>query len=143
MSDLPALLEDVPKMPTYEQIRALEKAMVENLPTCSETITHHFADGVYGREMFMPAGMMLTGKMHRFSTLNFLLSGDITVTTPEGVRRIQAPAMFVSPAGMKKVMFAHTDAVFATVHPTKITDIASIESKFIIPEAPLIEEKEQ
>lgn len=101
-------------------------------------ITHHFADGIYGREMFIPAGTMLTGKIHRFSTLNLLLQGDITVTTPEGVKRIQAPAVFVSPPGCKKVGYAHTDTIWVNVHPTKLTDVAAIEQKFIEPEQPVI-----
>lgn len=132
-------LDDLPRNPTYEQIRALEVAMVEHLEAGEAPITHHFADGIYGREMFIPAGTILTGKIHRFSTLNVLLEGDITVTTPDGVRRIQAPAIFVSPPGCKKVGYAHADTRWVNVHPTKLTDVKAIEAKFIVPEQALPE----
>lgn len=122
--------------PSYEQLRALEGAMLAHLPPVEAPVTHHFAHGIYGREMFIPAGTMLTGKIHRYSTLNLLIQGEITVTTPEGVKRIAAPAVFVSPPGCKKVGFAHTDVRWVNVHPTRLTDLAAIEQKFIEPEAP-------
>jgi hypothetical protein len=87
--------------------------------------------------MFIPAGSVLTGKIHRYSTLNLLIQGEITVTTPEGVKRISAPAVFVSPPMTKKVGFAHTDVRWVNVHPTRLHDVAAIEQKFIVPEAPL------
>ena len=128
--------------PSYEQLRELERAMLEQLEPVEAPVTHHFADGVYGREMFIPAGTMLTGKVHRFSTLNLLIQGEITVTTPEGVKRICAPAVFTSPAGCKKVGFAHTDVRWVNVHPTKLTNVADIEAKFIVPEQPHLIERE-
>lgn len=144
MDKLPieSALDDLAPTPTYAQIRRLEEAMIANLEPAEAPVTHHFADGIYGREMFIPAGTMLTGKIHRFSTLNLLLKGDITVTTPEGVRRIQAPAVFTSAPGCKKVGYAHADTIWVNVHPTKLTDVDAIEQKFIEPEPPLAITKE-
>lgn len=126
----------VPRLPTHSQLRELESLMLEHGEPVEMTLEHHFADGIYGRELFVPAGSLITGKIHRHCTLNVLVQGDITVTTPEGLRRIQAPAVFVSPPGTKKVGFAHTDVRWLNVHPTKLKDLASIEAKFIVPEAP-------
>ncbi|KMM77258.1 hypothetical protein ACP93_02645 [Xanthomonas sp. NCPPB 1128] len=119
--------------PTMEQLRALE-AELRKYPQADIPVKHHFADGIYCREVFIPAGTVLTGKVHRFATLNILAQGEIEVTTPEGVRRLCAPAVFTSPAGCKKVGYAHTDTIWINVHPTKLRDVASIESKFIEPE---------
>lgn len=136
MSELIAV-DQLPVNPTYDQIRQLE-AEIAQLPPTECPTTHYFAEGIYGREMFIPAGTVLTGKIHRFSTLNILLQGDITVSTPEGVKRIQAPAIFVSPPMGKKVGFAHTDTRWVNVHPTKLADVAAIEQKFIVPEEPAL-----
>lgn len=125
---------DLPRRPTYEQLKALEHAIADNCEPAALKETHHFADGIYGRELFIPAGTVLTGKIHRHSTLNLLIQGDITVTTPDGMKRIQAPAVFVSEPGTKKAGYAHTDTIWVNVHPTKITDLAAIEAKFIVPE---------
>lgn len=123
----------LPTHPTLAQLKALEHEIAK-LPPVETPVTHHFADGIYGREMFIPAGTVLTGRIHRFSTLNFLIEGDITVTTPEGVKRIQAPAVFVSPPGCKKAGYAHSDVRWINVHPTKLRDLSAIEAKFIEPE---------
>lgn len=135
-ADTPLVPLTVPANPTYEQLRELERVMLETLPPAEAPVTHHYAHGVYGREMFIPAGTVLTGKIHRFSTLNFLMQGEITVTTPEGVKRICAPAIFTSQPNCKKVGFAHTDVVWVNVHPTKLTNPDDIERKFIVPEEP-------
>ncbi len=132
---VPALMDALPASPSYEQIRALEREIAK-LPPVEAPITHHFAHGVYGREMFLPAGSIITGKMHRHSTLNVLLEGEITVTTPEGVKRISAPAVFVSPPLCKKVGYAHTDVRWLNAHATRMTDVDAIEQKFIVPEEP-------
>lgn len=120
--------------PTYDQLKSLE-GEIAKLPPADCPVTHHFADGVYGREMFIPAGTVLTGKIHRHSTLNVLIQGEITVTTPEGMKRICAPAVFVSAPGCKKAGYAHTDVRWLNVHPTKLKDLSAIEAKFIEPEA--------
>lgn len=125
--------------PTYEQIRQLERAILTQLPPAECPVTHHFADGIYGREMFIPAGTVLTGKIHRHSTLNILAQGEIEVTTPQGMRRLVAPAVFVSKPGCKKVGVALTDVVWVNALPTEETDIEKIEAEFIEPEAPLFE----
>lgn len=125
----------VPVNPTYAQLRQLEEELLK-LPAAEAPVTHHYAHGIYGREMFIPAGTILTGKIHKFSTLNFLMQGEITVTTPDGVKRICAPAIFTSPPGGKKVGFAHTDVIWVNVHPTRLTNPDDIERKFIVPEEP-------
>lgn len=123
--------------PTREQLSELEDRIRE-CPQTEMPVTHHFADGVYGRELFIPAGTVLTGKTHRFATLNLLMQGEITVSTPDGMRRLSAPAIFTSVPGCKKAGYAHTDTVWVNIHPTKLRDLAAIESKFIEPEVPAL-----
>jgi len=129
---------NLPVKPTYDQIRALEHEIAK-LPAVETPLTHHFADGVYGREMFIPAGTVITGKIHRTATLNILLSGELHITGEGGeVKRITAPQVFVTEPGTKKVCYAHTDARFMNVHPTKLRDLSAIEAKFIVPETPVL-----
>lgn len=131
----------LPKQPTYEQILALEDEL-RKYPPVECPVFHHFAEGTYTREVHIPAGTTLTGKIHRFSTINILAKGEIEVTGPEGMTRMTAPAVFVSGAGMKKVGHAITDVVWINVHPSSETDLAALEQTFIVPEGPAIEHKE-
>lgn len=120
--------------PTREQILALEQAMMGHAEAVFELpTTHHFAPGMYARELFIPAGMVLTGKTHRQAHLNMLVKGDITVWIDGGMRRVQAPVTFVSQPGTKRVGHAHTDTIWITVHATKETDLEKIEAEVIAP----------
>jgi hypothetical protein len=117
-------------------IDALETAMrqreqVEIAPT------HHFADGIYAREITIPAGTLLTGKIHRTRHLNIVSQGDITVWSPgEPARRIQAPFAFVAEPGTRRVGFAHEDTVWTTIHATSETDLEKLEAQLIEPHEP-------
>lgn len=123
-------------MPTREQLHALEDAIrASGGEVDVDTMTHHhFAHGIYGREMRIPAGVVVVGKIHRHSTLNVLAQGAMSVTTPEGQKIVRAPAIFTSEPGTKKVALALTDCVFLNVHPSFETDLAKLEAEFIVPE---------
>ena len=44
-------------------------------------LKHSFSDGIYVREIFIPQGMLLTGKIHKHKHPNFLLKGEVMVKT--------------------------------------------------------------
>jgi hypothetical protein len=89
------------------------------------------ARGVYAREITIPAGTLLTGKIHKYEQINILSKGDISVLTEEGIVRVQAPCTIVSPAGTKRIAYAHTECVWTTIHGTELTDLEAIEAQFI------------
>lgn len=122
--------------PTLRDIRRIQADIVASGNTIDLTANtfHHFADGVYGRELRIPAGVAVVGKMHRHSTLNVLAAGELAVTTPDGPRVLKAPAVFVSPAGAKKLGIAITDCVFLNVHASRETDLARLEAELIVPD---------
>lgn len=91
---------------------------------------HLFADGVYVRSMFVPAGSWVTGKAHKTDHICILLDGGLTVTAPDGsLKTIEAPDMWVVPAGEKKLGYFHKDTWFANIHPTDTTDLEVIEQR--------------
>jgi hypothetical protein len=93
---------------------------------------HRFADGLYAREITIPAGTLLTGKIHRTRHLNVISSGEITVWSDgEPVRRIQAPFSFVSEPGARRVGYAHRDTTWTTIHGTSETDLDVLEATLI------------
>jgi hypothetical protein len=63
-------------------------------------LKHSFCDGLYMREIFNPAGMCLTGKIHKKDHIAFLVKGEMTVASEEGgVKHLKAPMVFPSTAG--------------------------------------------
>lgn len=110
-------------------------ADVEQIVGAAEQIDlplkHHFSKDLYGRELFIPAGSLIVGKIHKHQSLNILASGDISVVTEDGIKRVQAPYTTVSKPGTKRIGYAHTDSVWITVHATQETDLEKIEEEVI------------
>lgn len=95
-------------------------------------LRHFFAPGTYGREMFIPAGHCVVGRLHKSAHLNIISMGDVTVLTEhEGRQRYTAPCTWVSMPGTKRVVFAHADTLWTCVHPTDETDLDKIEKEVI------------
>lgn len=115
---------------TRAQVNALEE-MLKAFAPVDLPVTNHFSEGVYARELFIPKGTTLTGKIHKFSNLNIMVSGELSVLTENGVQRVKAPFVVTSPAGTKRVAYAHEDTRWITIHGTNETDVEKIEHQFI------------
>jgi len=125
-----------------EQVMQLERA-IGDLPDqvdMAQHTSHYFADGIYLRELFMPAGMVVTGKIHRTRHLTIISNGTVQITTDRGVEEFTGPSVFVSEAGAKKAIFAITDCVLMNPHPTTETDLVKIEEAFIAPSFEALEQ---
>lgn len=95
-------------------------------------LTHRFADGVYAREIFLPAGTVVVGKIHKFGHLNVITKGKCIVLTEFGVETLEAPYTFISKPGTKRVVGAIEDTVWTTFHGVgKETDLGEIEKQII------------
>lgn len=91
----------------------------------------YFSRGLYAREIFIPKGTILSGKIHKYTNLNIMSMGDLSVLTENGVIRVKAPFTVVSPPGTKRIAYAHEDTVWTTVHATNETDVDKIEEEVI------------
>ena len=112
----------------------LEAAMRAQLPAVEIAPVHYFAAGLYAREITIPAGTLLTGKIHKTRHLNVVSAGEISVWSEgEPVRRIRAPFTFVAEPGTRRVGYAHEDTVWTTVHATHETDLEQLEADLIEP----------
>jgi hypothetical protein len=129
-------VQTLPAAPTDQTIDALEVAIVTNLPAVDCPITHRFTPGLYIREMFAPAGSLITSKIHRTQHPFVLSAGRISVWTEEGGWvELCAPYTGITEPGTRRVAYVHEDAVWTTFHPTDKTDPAEIEAEIIEPRA--------
>lgn len=92
---------------------------------------HYFSKGVYAREMSLLAGTMVVGKIHKFQNLNIISKGKVSVLSIDGIVHAEAPHTFVSQAGAKRLIFAHSDTVWTTILGTDLKDPEEIEKEFI------------
>lgn len=127
-------------VPLRETILRLQTEMAK-MPQVELQTEHHFVKGMYARSLFIPAGTTLVGKIHKSEHFFILVSGEMTLLTEEGMRRVQAPYLSCAMPGIKRVGFAHTDSVCLNIHATELTDIAQIEEQLVEKEEiPLITE---
>ena len=92
---------------------------------------HYFAQGLYAREITIPAGTIITGLIHRQSQINFCLRGKIAIVTEEGEAIFQAGDTIVSPPGTKRAAVALEETVWTTVLGTELTDVEEIEARLV------------
>lgn len=94
-------------------------------------IFHHFGHKTYAREMYLPAGCALVGKLHRHACVNIIAEGKVRVSDGVNVLELEAPYVFVSPAGTKRAMYAITDVTWVTCHPAETQDLEELEEEII------------
>lgn len=117
------------------QLYELQGSMAESgLPSVDCPLQHSYVDGVYVRTIFIPAGTVILGKIHKHSHANVLSQGEVSVMTEGGgLEHFKGPLTMVSPAGCKRAVYAHTDTTWTTIHSTDETDLDKIE-KYVIAE---------
>jgi len=94
-------------------------------------LKHSFADGCYIREIFNPAGELIVTKIHKQKHPFFLMKGKMSILTEKGIEHIEAPYHGITVPGTKRIIYAHTDCIFITVHATDYTDVATIEKEIV------------
>lgn len=120
-------------------ISQLQDAMIALPPEqklALETM-HNFADGTYVRTVFMKAGSLIVGKIHKLEHIVVIGKGSASVVSEEfGSKIISAPMIFVSPPFVKRLLFIHEDMVWTTVHknPTNSRDLDLLEKELIVPD---------
>lgn len=97
------------------------------------TVYHHFAPDIYMRELHVPAGMITTGKIHKYPCLNILAKGKRATLLNGHMETVTAPHVHLSPAGMKRASMTFEDAVWITVHPNpgNCTDVDKLVTSLV------------
>ena len=131
---LSQILGDIQQQTYIDVVRNVQQQIQENADLIDVPVVHHFAPGIYMRQMDAEAGTIVVSKMHRTEHMNILLTGSLTVATENGIEFIQAPAVIKSMPGTKRIGYFHEDTSWITVHPTDSTDLDEIEKQVIVPE---------
>jgi len=117
---------------TREQLAHLQSELLK-LPQYEPKTNHHFAEGLYARTVWSPAGTVIVGKVHKTEHFYAVLTGRVRVTTDHGVRELDAtrdgPQVLTCPIGTQRAVFVIEDAWRMNVHrnPDDIRDIEMLE----------------
>jgi len=93
-------------------------------------IVHHFAPGLYAREMRLPKGAFISSRVHKFPGLSILSKGSMALYMEDGTTQIVREGFhIVAPAGARRAAIALEDVVWTCMHPTDETDLEKIEAQ--------------
>lgn len=104
-----------------EKIEQMEDSLLD-MPQVEIPVESLFVNGMYARKILIPKDTILTGRVHLADYVDIMLSGDITVATPEGAKRFTGFNIFEGKQGRKRAGYAHEDTHWVTVHRTEIKD---------------------
>lgn len=127
---------------TRTKILKLQEAMFADPrfdPQCKDfPVTHFTAPGMYARQMLIPAGSIIVGKIHKHAHLNQISYGHVRVMTEFGPMEIKGPHTFTSQPGTKRVVYALADTLWTTFHlnpndldPESEADMRELEDEII------------
>jgi hypothetical protein len=96
-------------------------------------LVHHFAPGIYTREILMPRGTFVIGHKHKTKHFNVVLTGRAIVMMDGVSHHIAAPCIFVSEPGVRKVLYIVESMRWATIHtnPDDETCVEVLEDRLI------------
>ena len=124
MPNLTTLIDD--KISELQNIMELDDNIANDL-----LVRHYYAEGLYCRELLIPAGVKLIGKTHKKEHLCMITKGLVQVISNEAVLEIEAPYIYKSTPGVKRVILAITNTIWTTVHHTNLTDLNEIEKELV------------
>ena len=113
----------LPEASSVSKLFAFE-AELKHLPACELPVEHFHIPGVYVRKIFMPAGSVVTSRVHRNDNITLIICGSCVVYQNGERWHFQAGDVFETKAGTKRALYMVEDCMWATVHnnPQGVTD---------------------
>ena len=112
------------------KVQALQD-VISKMPQYEPETKHTFHAGMYCREVWRPAGVIVVGKIHKKEHFYLIVSGTIAITTDEGVKSVTGPHLLCSKPGTKRAVYAETDALCMTFHVVDAKTIEDAEHELV------------
>lgn len=92
-------------------------------------IEHDFTDGLYLRRLILNKNTTVISGIHKRDHVWFLLIGNITVSSEDGIENYQAPYIGFSKSGTQRAIYANDYSVFQNVfqNPLGLSDLDELE----------------
>jgi hypothetical protein len=104
---------------------------LSKLPQYQPETKHYFHGGMYCREVFRHAGVLVVGAVHKKEHMYLIVSGTVSITTDDGVQTVNGPHLFLSKPGTKRAVFAETDALCMTFHAMEEKSVEEAEAELV------------
>ena len=103
------------------------QAEVSKLPQYEPKTTHHFHGGMYCREVYRDAGVLVVGKVHRKEHFYLVVSGRVRVGRDE----YGPGSLILSQPGTKRAVLSLEPSVCMTFHRTDATTVEDAERELV------------
>jgi len=120
----------LPNVPLRQRVENLQHE-ISKLPQYEPKTTHTFHAGMYCREVWRPAGVLVVGKVHKKEHFYLIVSGTVAITTDDGVQLVTGPHLLCSTPGTKRAVYAETDALCMTFHVVDAKTIEDAEAELV------------
>lgn len=97
----------------------LEKGLfeLEQIPDEGYKLKEYRSGGMYCREITIPEGAFITGRIYKFDHVEIMLSGDITILSANGgKKRYQGNNVIEAKAGKRQGGLAHKETKWLTIN---------------------------
>lgn len=121
----------VPVVSMHQKVDRLQEQLAA-LPQYEPQTTHRFHAGMYCREVWREAGVMVVGKVHRKEHFYLIVSGTVCITDGSSEpQRFTGPHMIESRPGTKRAAYAETDVLCMTIHRTDAITVEAAEAELV------------
>ena len=134
MSELTTSSISVPAGLMQQKVGVLQTEL-SKLPQYQPDTRHYFHGGMYCREVFRHAGVLVVGAVHKKEHFYLIVFGTVAITDGDGnVEEVTGPYLFQSKPGTKRAVLALTDTLCMTFHALTATTIEDAEIELVEPE---------
>ena len=114
-----------------QKVETLQQEL-SKLPQYEPQTKHYFHGGMYCREVFRHAGVLVVGAVHKKEHFYLIVSGTVAITDGDGnVQEVTGPHLFQSKPGTKRAVYAVTDTLCMTFHATGATTVEEAEAELV------------
>jgi hypothetical protein len=120
-----------PAISMRQKVERVQEA-VSKLPQYEPRTTHRFHAGMYCREVWREAGVLVVGKVHKKEHFYLIVSGTVCISDGIGEpQRFTGPHLIASAPGTKRAVYAETDVLCMTFHRTDATTVEAAEAELV------------
>jgi len=120
-----------PQQMMRQKVETLQQEL-SKLPQYEPQTRHYFHGGMYCREVFRHAGVLVVGAIHKKEHFYLIVSGTVAITDGEGnVQEVTGPHLFQSKPGTKRAVYAVTDALCMTFHAIEAKSVEEAEAELV------------
>lgn len=81
------------------------------------SLKEYYSGGMYCRQITIPAGALITGRVYKFDHVEIMLSGDITIISDDGSETFYTGNNVIeAKAGKRQAGFSHSETTWLTIN---------------------------